>query len=185
MRESRMCTGKCPLTNCLCLSAKHDTIEHMVDCISLSQDELNRVLSNVRRDNDEHEKIPDPDAVSVSPSELERLLAGGSSSAEKSAADVAQAEKDAARAAKIEERRKRAAALIEQANASSPKRISVVYGTATRRGWEIEQLRVGDSILLDRIVHEYADILVDGTLFARGAIESKDGHATVKIMQIV
>ncbi|MDE7227990.1 MAG: FliM/FliN family flagellar motor switch protein [Treponemataceae bacterium] len=157
----------------------------MVDCISLSQDELNRVLSNVRRDNDEHEKIPDPDAVSVSPSELERLLAGGSSSAEKSAADAAQAEKDAARAAKIEERRKRAAALIEQANASSPKRISVVYGTATRRGWEIEQLRVGDSILLDRIVHEYADILVDGTLFARGAIESKDGHATVKIMQIV
>lgn len=156
----------------------------MVDCISLSQDELNRVLSDVRKDNVEHEKNPAPDAVSVSPSELERLLVGGSSVAEKSAAAV-QAEKDAARAAKIEERRKRAAALIEQANASSPKRISVVYGTATRRGWEIKQLRVGDSVMLDRIVHEYADILVDGTLFARGAIESKDGHATVKIMQIV
>lgn len=158
----------------------------MVDCISLSQDELNRVLSDVRKDNVEHEKNPAPDAVSVSPSELERLLVGGSSVAEKSAAaDALQAEKDAARAAKIEERRKRAAALIEQANASSPKRISVVYGTATRRGWEIEQLCVGDSVMLDRIVHEYADILVDGTLFARGAIESKDGHATVKIMQIV
>lgn len=158
----------------------------MEDCISLSQDDLNRVLSNVRKDNDEHEKNPAPDAVSLSQGELERLLAGGSSSAEKpAAADVSQAEKDAARAAKIEERRKRAAALIDQANASSPKRISVVYGTATRRGWEIEKLRVGDSILLDRIVHEYADILVDGTLFARGAIENKDGHATVKIMQIV
>lgn len=152
----------------------------MRDYVSLSQDELNRVLSEVRKDNDEHEKNPDPVAVSLSPTELERLMVGGALPA-----DASQAEKDAARAAKIEERKRRMAEVLAQANASSPKRISVVYGTATRRGWEIEKLRAGDSILLDRIVPEYAEILVDGKLFARGAIEDKDGHAAIKIVQIV
>lgn len=171
----------------------------MADSVSLSQDELNLILSNIRKDNDEHEKIPDSSGVSLSQADLEKLFGGSSSGAQKSAGnsvepDASQSSSgehfseqtaDEIRAAKIAERKRHAAELLAQANANSPKRISVVYGTATRRGKEIENLKVGDTIKLDRIVPEYADILVDGKLFARGAIEDKDGHATITIAQIV
>lgn len=161
----------------------------MADGISLSQDELNRVLNNVRKDNDEHEKAPVSAGVSLSQSELEKLFGGASSSAPAATpatpAEQSQADKDAARAAKIEERKRHAAELLAQANASSPKRISVVYGAATRRGHELESIKPGDWIELDRIEPEYADILVDGKLFARGIPSYKDQHASIQITQIV
>lgn len=162
--------------------------------ISLSQDELNNVLNNIRKDNDERDKIPDSSSVSLSQADLERLFGSSSSLAPKTpepAATTAEpqlqtdAEREAARAAKIAERKAHAAALLAEANANSPKRISVVYGTATRRGKEIEGLQPGDTIQLDRIVPEYADIMVDGKLFARGIIQDKSGHASVTIAQIV
>ncbi|MBQ7159704.1 MAG: FliM/FliN family flagellar motor switch protein [Treponema sp.] len=169
-----------------------------MDSISISQDDLNKVLSNIRKDNDEHEKIPDSSGVSLSQSELEKLFGGSSAFASKPAEPQTppeqphtdpqlqtDAEREAARAAKIAERKARAAAILAQANASSPKRISVVYGTATRRGWEIDKLKQGDTIQLDRIVPEYADIMIDGKLFARGIIQDQNGHASVTIMQIV
>ena len=168
----------------------------MVDSLSLSQDELNRVLNNIRTDNDEHEKIPASSGVSLSQADLEKLFGNSSkstlNSAEKTADSAVNAEQtaeessaEAIRAAKIAERKRHAAELLAQANADSPKRISVVYGTATRRGHEIEKFAVGDTICLDRIVSEYADILVDGKLFARGAIAEKDGQTSVTITQIV
>ncbi len=171
-----------------------------MDSISISQDELNKVLNNIRKDNDEHEKIPDSSGIALSQSELEKLFGASSSFAPKSEASPPQAatppaekdpqlqtdaEREAAREAKIAERKARTAALLAQANASSPKRISVVYGTATRRGHELEKLQPGDTIQLDRIVPEYADIMVDGKLFARGSIQDQDGHASVTITQIL
>ena len=167
-----------------------------MDAISLSQDELNNVLNNIRKDNDERDKIPDSSSVSLSQADLERLFGSSSSLAPKTPEPAAtsaesepqlqtDAEREAARAAKIAERKARAAALLAEANANSPKRISVVYGTATRRGNEIEKLQQGDTIQLDRIVPEYADIMVDGKLFARGIIQDKNGHASVTIAHIV
>jgi len=163
--------------------------------ISLSQDELNKVLSNIRKDNDEHEKIPDSSGISLSQADLEKLFGSSSSASQKTSPEPAatesdphlqtDAEREAARAAKIAERKAHAAALLAEANANSPKRISVVYGTATRRGKEIEGLQPGDTIQLDRIVPEYADIMVDGKLFARGIIQEQSGHASVTIAQIL
>ncbi len=170
--------------------------------VSISQDELNKVLNNIRKDNDEREKIPDSPGIALSQSELEKLFgssqslapksdstAGGnsgtSSVTEKETELQSDTERDAAREAKIAERKARAAAILAQANASSPKRISVVYGTATRRGHEVEKLQPGDTIQLDRIIPEYADILVDGKLFARGIIKDQNGHASVTIAQLV
>lgn len=161
----------------------------MADGISLSQDELNRVLNNVRKDNNEHEKAPKSSGVALSQDELEKLFGGAAASGPKPAdtgAEQSQAEKDAARAAKIEERKRHAAELLAQANASSPKRISVLYGTATKRGREIDEFKEGDWITLDRIAPEYVDILVDGKLYARGIpTYKKDQYAAVQIVQIV
>ncbi|MBQ3966572.1 MAG: FliM/FliN family flagellar motor switch protein [Treponema sp.] len=168
--------------------------------VSISQDELNKVLNNIRKDNDEREKIPDSPGIALSQSELEKLFGSSQSLAPKSDSTAggnsgtssvtetelqSDAERDAAREAKIAERKARAAAILAQANASSPKRISVVYGTATRRGHEVEKLQPGDTIQLDRIIPEYADILVDGKLFARGIIKDQNGHASVTIAQLV
>ena len=90
-----------------------------------------------------------------------------------------------ARAAKIAARKARAAALIAQANATSPRRITVVYGSILKKQKEVDSFTKGTVIQLDRQPVEAAEILVDGKLFAKGKLSSQNGHASVQITEIV
>jgi len=90
-----------------------------------------------------------------------------------------------ARAAKIAARKARAAALIAQANATSPRRITVVYGSILKKQKEVDTFEKGTVIQLDRQPIESAEILVDGKLFAKGKLSSQNGHASVQITEIV
>ncbi|MBP5438414.1 MAG: FliM/FliN family flagellar motor switch protein [Treponema sp.] len=90
-----------------------------------------------------------------------------------------------ARAAKIAARKARAAALIAQANATSPRRITVVYGSILKKQKEVDSFTKGTVIQLDRQPIESAEILVDGKLFAKGKLSSQNGHASVQITEIV
>ena len=156
--------------------------------IALSQAELDDILHNVRKDNDEHEHVSYPAGVSLSQSDLDALLGGDAVSTvvkpQQKPAEAPQGA-DAARAAKIAERKARAAEMLARVNAGSPKRVSVVYGSTLRKGDEISALRPGDTIALDRAAEAAADILVDGKLFARGILETADGSASVRLTELV
>ena len=89
------------------------------------------------------------------------------------------------RAAKIAARKARAAALIAEANATSPRRITVVYGSILKKQKEVDSFTKGTVIQLDRQPVEAAEILVDGKLFAKGKLSSQNGHASVQITEIV
>ncbi len=89
------------------------------------------------------------------------------------------------RAAKIAARKARAAALLAEANATSPRRITVVYGSILKKQKEVDSFTKGTVIQLDRQPIESAEILVDGKLFAKGKLSSQNGHASVQITEIV
>ncbi len=201
----------------------------MADSIALSQEELDRVLCNVRSDNSERENKPVSSGIALSQAELDRLFGNSSASTgsekkpapaepqprvadslqSQSAPNVqAQAMQDdstasgvqtgavgqesaleadaaAARAAKIAERKARAAEMLARVNASSPKRISVIYGSTLRKGDEISALAAGDTIVLDRALTETAEIQVDGKPFAYGVLGNANGNAAIKITRLL
>ena len=168
--------------------------------VALSQDELDKVLNNIRNDNAENGKAFSAPSAAVSQAELDRLLGGGSTKTTKP--DPANTEphrrepismgvitgvqsSEADHAAKIAERKARAAELLAKVNAASPKRLSVVYGTVMRKGEAISQIKAGDSIMLDRLTEDVADILLDGKPFARGKLTTEDGYAAVRVTEIL
>ena len=145
--------------------------------VSISQDELNRVLNNIRKDNDEREKIPDSPGIALSQSELEKLFgssqslapksdstasgnSGTSSVTEKETELQSDAERDAAREAKIAERKARAAAILAQG-------IKPVfmehYGRNTSAGKTVSRREHGDLLVPDKV--EFV------VLFVKNAVE--------------
>ena len=195
----------------------------MAEGVALTQDELDRILNNVRNDNTERESKPVSSGIALSQADLDRLFGGGSSApaATKApepaspapagagqpaaaaaplasepaqatagvpggnAAAAGSADADAARAAKIAERKARAAEMLARVNASSPKRITVVYGSTLRRGSEISALAAGDLLELDRSPEEAAEIQVDGKPFAYGRPGVVNGRTAIKITRII
>ncbi len=169
--------------------------------VSLSQDELDKVLNSVRKDKAELEKAFTASSAALSQEELDRLLGGGATSTTKTAPEEPKVERrdpislgaissatqsdQENHAAKIAERKARTAELLAKVNAASPKRISVIYGSAMRKGDAVSQIKTGDSIVLDRFPEDVADILLDGKLFARGKLTVEDGHAAVKITEVL
>lgn len=160
----------------------------MAEDIALSQNELDKILSSVLKDNDELMRKPDTPGVSLSQSDLDKLLGGGASSTtvvKPQGAAAGADDADAARAAKIAERKARAAEMLARANASSPKRISVLYGSTLKKGDEIKSLHLGDIIELDRAETAAADILVDGKLYGRGILKTANGKSTVMLTELL
>ena len=202
-----------------------DDDEINLAAVALSQEEIDKVLTLVREDNEENDSACPTPGVAITQDELERLFSGPSipfkfpgsqntsedtdtstgttatlRTAEASPgttntsdgtnmSDAPEAPSEPTgedtRAARIAERKARMAEMLAQANASSPKRISVVYGTALKTGAELDKAKEGSVLELDRLSTELAEIFVDGKLYARGKLgTSKDGHAAIKITQI-
>lgn len=181
----------------------------MAEGITLSQSEIDKVLSSVKQDQAENEEKVSSAGVSLSQADLDKLFAPKSDSSsankdtvaytkEEKASDsvsgltaqeeTAHSEQDdeaARRAAKIAERKKRAADLLAKVNAASPKRISVEYGKATLMQADIDKFEIGTRIPLTRDQGSLCDIFCDGRLIGRGVIEKHKGQATVVISQIL
>jgi flagellar motor switch protein FliN/FliY len=92
---------------------------------------------------------------------------------------------DSERARKIAERKARSAAILAQANASSPKRITVIYGSTVKKSAEMDQLKEDSVIELDRASDEIVEILADGKPFAMGKLEVSNGKASVRIVRMI
>lgn len=154
----------------------------------LPQEELDKILNDVRKDNTENE--PAPVGVALPQSALDDILGEDASSTvvkpqpEEAKTYATPEEAEAARAAKIAARKARTAELLARVNANSPKRISVIYGSALLKGSELSALKPEDTLTLDRGEETAADILVDGKQFGRGIITYADGKASVKITEI-
>lgn len=160
-----------------------------------SRDELNRIFTvfdNVKEDNAKNEKLETPQGLALSQSELDKLFSHKSESTSAAASSqtppkpaLSSEEAAAIRARKIAERKARAAQLLAQANAGSPKRITVVYGTCLKTGAEVEKLQTGEFIQLTRPIEEAAKVYVDGKLFASGILAQNNGKACVQLTEIV
>ena len=167
-----------------------------VASIALSQAEIDKVLNAVRSDNEENAAQED-EGVAITQEELERLFAGpsipfkfpGAKKEEDTPSKTPSTppkEQNDDREAKIAERKDRMQEMLDKANASAPKRISVTYGTVLKTGADIENAKEGTVVELDRLSSELAEIYVDGNLWARGKLgNSKNGHAAIKITQIL
>ena len=141
-------------------------------------------------------------SVSISQGELDKLFGGKMNSTSNKTENIKKVKpedaktskpkaseedeaKAKARAAKIAERKARSAALLAEANATSPRRITVVYGSILKKQKDVDSYAKGSIIELDREPVKPANILVDGKLFARGKLSSQNGHASVQITEIV
>lgn len=170
------------------------------EVIALTQDEIDRVLNAVRTDNKENSAASEDTGVALTQDELEKLFSGSGTSnpapAQETPAEVkaeaslaqepAQTSSAEEKAAKIAERKARMEAMLAQANASSPKRISVIYGSTLKTGAELNSAKEGTTIALDRLTDDLAEIFVDGKLYARGKLcSTPEGNAAVKITQIL
>ena len=143
--------------------------------IALTQEEIDRVLNTVRQDNKEQEELtPLQEGISLCQADLDALFGKNSNSTTISI-----------HSEKIAARREQSAALLAKVNASSPKRISVVYGTVLCPGEKVDELKVGGLLELDRLSVESAEIYVDGKLFGRGKLGTVNDHAAVKLTQIL
>lgn len=148
--------------------------------VSISENELNSVLNSVKDVNTKNLQEDYKLGVGISKAELEKVLKGSSLS-EDASESIVKSEYEK----KIAKRRAHAAEVLEKMNASLPRTISVIYGSATKDASFVAGLKQGDSISLDRLSDQTADIFVNGSLFARGMLEVCDGHASVKIVDIV
>ncbi len=146
--------------------------------VSISENELNSVINSIKDVNTRNIHEDYKLGVGISQSELEKVLQGSCKNAESSKTRSSREEKIAMRNA-------HAAEVMEQANARLPKTISVIYGTARKENAFISGLKEGDSIDLDRLSDQSADIMINGRLFAHGMLEVRDGHASVKILDII
>ncbi len=149
------------------------------------QEEIDKVLTTVRSDkkeralSDEEEK-----SVTLSQSELEKILESVPLKVENLKAPE-ESKEEVEQKAKIAERQAQPAAMFAEANAHSPKRISVIYGSLLCDEEKFSSIKEGTVLDLDRAAGEVADILVDGKLYAKGMIGAKNGKTAVKITLIV
>ena len=150
--------------------------------VSISENELNSVINSIKDVNTRNIHEDYKLGVGISQSELEKVLQGSCKSSE--CANNG-AKTRSSREEKIAMRNAHAAEVMEQVNARLPKTISVIYGTAWKENAFIAGLKEGDSIDLDRLSDQSADIMINGRLFAHGMLEVRDGHASVKILDII
>jgi flagellar motor switch protein FliN/FliY len=66
-----------------------------------------------------------------------------------------------------------------------PVQISVEVGRAPLRLSELAGLRPGSVLPLDRKAHEPADLLVNGTIVARGEVVTLDGRYGIRITSLI
>ena len=158
------------------------------NAINLTQDEIDRVLNNVRHDNEEND-APAAQEISLSQAELDALFGGNTKATYVKDSEVPAVSDEvpapADKAAKIAARKAKTAALLAKVNASSPKRVSVVYGTMLGAEEQLHDLAAGSFLELDRLSTDSADIFIDGKLFAHGRLGSLNGHAAVRITEIM
>lgn len=145
--------------------------------VAISAEELNSVLNSIKDVNTQHIHEDYKSGVGLSQAELDNLF---NAKAEKTSD-----EGQDSRAQKIAKRNAHAAEVLQQANAKLHKTISVIYGTAQKDNAFISNLKAGDSIELDRLADQSAEIIINGKVFAHGLLEVKDGHASVKIVDII
>lgn len=69
--------------------------------------------------------------------------------------------------------------------ADIPLRLSVEVGGASMRLSELMNLGEGSIVELDRQSHELLDIMVNGTLVAKGEVVTVDGRFGVRVTEIV
>ncbi len=151
------------------------------DSITLSQDDINLVLKTVRKENAAHDKADALLGIGLSQSDLDKLFNGKPEFiAQEKPAPLSPEDK---RAAKIAERKARAAALLAKVNAESPKRLYAIYGTVLLPGAQVSKLAPGSTLELDRSPETAADIMLDDKVIARGFLETKDGHCSVRITE--
>lgn len=143
--------------------------------VAISAEELNSVLNSIKDVNTQHIHEDYKSGVALSQAELDNLFKSKPSSS-----GVA-----SSRAEKIAKRNAHAAHVLEMANSKLHKTISVIYGTVQKDNVFISSLKPGDSLDLDRLADQNADIVINGKIFAHGQLEIKDGHASVKITDIV
>lgn len=163
--------------------------------VMISQDELSRMLtvfSNVHKDNDENERGTPPANMILSQVEVDTVFEKGVRKPPKADGDgiikpaTGQNMDEAAqiRAMKIAARKAHSAQILAQVNACSPKRIQVSYGSCLKKNIDIEKLKEGDVVELDRKISEEVKVFVDGRLFAKGVLGEKAGVATVKLTNL-
>ena len=150
--------------------------------VSLSQDDINLVLSIVRTENDAHNKEDALLGVGLSQSDLDQLFTAKPATVVQE--EPRQLTPEEKRAAKIAERKARAAALLAKVNAESPRRVHAVYGSTLLSGNRISDLAPGDTLDFERSRDNLVDILVDDKVIARGLMEARDGHCSVKLTEV-
>lgn len=155
--------------------------------VSLTQEEIDRVMNGVRADNERNEQKTDGEAgVALSQAELDALFSGSKATVTTAAAEKkepVQTKSDSA-AEKIAARKTQAAELLKKVNAQSPKEITVVYGKTKCTGADVESFKEGTVIELGRPDESAVDILCDGKLIARGFAGKSHGNAAVKITTV-
>lgn len=155
----------------------------------ITQGELDRILtvfSNVHKDNDENEKGETPADLSLSQVEVDTVFAKGVRSAPVAGKqDLSKEDAAQIRARKIAARKAHSALILAQVNAGSPRRVQVSYGSCLKKNSELEKLKEGDSILLDRKVGEDVNVFIDGRPFAKGVLTETNGVASVKLTKLV
>ncbi|MCR5762480.1 MAG: FliM/FliN family flagellar motor switch protein [Treponema sp.] len=149
--------------------------------VSISENELNSVLNSIKDDNTKNICEDYKLGVGISQSELEKVLKRSSSNSEENSSASPKSDYEE----KIAKRNAHAAEVMKQANALLPRTVSVIYGSVRKEASFLSGLKEGDSLDLDRLADENADILVNGKLFAHGILDVHDGHACVKITDIV
>jgi len=65
-----------------------------------------------------------------------------------------------------------------------PVRVTVEVGRARIPLAELVELGPGSLVVLDREVHEPADIMVNGKIVARGEVVTMDGHYGVRVTSV-
>lgn len=69
--------------------------------------------------------------------------------------------------------------------ADIPLRLSVEVGSTALRLQELMELVEGSIVELDRQAHEMLDIMVNGTLVAKGEVVTVDGRFGIRVVDIV
>jgi flagellar motor switch protein FliN/FliY len=69
--------------------------------------------------------------------------------------------------------------------AEIPLRVSVEVGSAALRLSELMDLSEGSVVELDRQAHELLDIMVNGTLVAKGEVVTVNGRFGIRVVDVV
>ncbi len=69
--------------------------------------------------------------------------------------------------------------------ADIPVRMSVEVGSTALRLSELMDLAEGSVVELDRLAHELLDIIVNGTLIAKGEVVTVNGRFGIRVVDVV